>query len=332
MRTLASLRSHWVWCLFSGVLLLPLAAQAADLATGQGQAEAVVQPLSVEELLNKMATTSHQLNYSGSFTYQRKDYPALQGFKVFHWVENGIEHERLQYLNGPEREISRSGKAWDCESLGDELLQGKFLGLGDNGAKLGDFYRFEVLGSERVAGRNTTMLTAIPRDLFRFSYILSIDNETGLVLKSWLVDEAGRPMERYQFVDLQMNPDLAEIKQQPQPRLHRASDVDISECNRVAAKQPEKWQLLWVPPGFAFVGQKVVREDIDMLMYTDGLTSFSVFIEPAHSAIPEGVAQRGATLAVMDSLKFKDTFYRVTVVGEIPVVTAQKIAQNIGGL
>ncbi len=329
MRIFSHLLTLWVLAL--GISSFA-AAEVLTAGSAQTKTDGAEPLLGVDDLLAKMATKSHQLNYIGTFTYQRKDYPALQGFKVYHWVDAGIEKERLQYLNGPEREISRSGKAMDCQSMGDELLQGKFLGLAGNQEGLKEFYRFEVLGGERVAGRVTTMLSAIPRDQFRFSYILSIDNETGLVLKSWLVDETGRPMERYQFVDLQLNPDLAEIKQQPTAKLHRQSDVDIAECNPVSAKAPQKWQLVWVPPGFAFVGQKVVHDDIDMLMYTDGLTSFSVFIEPAHSAIPEGVAQRGATLAVMDSLRFKDTFYRVTVVGEIPVVTAQKIAQNIAGL
>jgi sigma-E factor negative regulatory protein RseB len=67
-------------------------------------------------------------------------------------------------------------------------------------------------------------------------------------------------------------------------------------------------------------------------MYTDGLTSFSVFIEAEQGIIPEGVAQRGATLAVMDNLSYQNKNYRITVVGEIPVITAQKIAQNIRGI
>jgi len=324
----------WLAVACSTFLSVAVAAQALDI----GEEPSSVKPYTnvvlptAAALLEKMAVGSHRLNYVGTFTYQRKDYPSLQGFKVYHWVEAGVEHERLQYLNGPEREISRAGKPSDCESLGDELLQGRFTALGEKAAHMEDFYRFEVLGSERVAGRTTTMLTAIPRDAFRFSYILGIDNETGLVLKSWLVDEAGRPMERYQFVDLQLNPDIAEVKKLPVAKLHRATAVDIGECNQNTSKEPNKWQLHWVPPGFAFVGQKVVHQDIDMLMYTDGLTSFSVFVEKAQTAIPEGVAQRGATLAVMDSLKHQDSLYRVTVVGEIPVVAAQKIAQNIAGL
>jgi sigma-E factor negative regulatory protein RseB len=214
--------------------------------------------------------------------------------------------------------------------MGDQLLLGHLSKVGNQLAQLDELYRFEIRGPERVAGRNTTVLLAVPLDVYRYSYFLSIDNETGLVLKSWLVDEAARPMERYQFVELDLNPDLSELKKMSVPRLHRSTDTSIPECNPANVKEPQKWKLQWLPPGFAFVGQKVVRNNIDMLMYTDGFASFSVFIEQTLEAVPEGVAKRGATMAAMDQLILNSQRYRVTVVGEIPVAAAQKIAQNIG--
>lgn len=213
--------------------------------------------------------------------------------------------------------------------MGDQLLLGKLSSTGTKLARMDQLYRFEVRGPERVAGRNATVLLAIPLDPYRYSYFLSIDNETGLVLKSWLVDDAGRPMERYQFVDLSLNPNISEVRVQPEAHLHRDATADTGDCDQTELSQPVKWQLEWIPPGFAFVGQKVVKEHIDMLMYTDGLTTFSVFIDSATTSVPEGVAQRGATLAVMDKLIINNQPMRVTVVGEVPVVTAQKIAQNI---
>jgi sigma-E factor negative regulatory protein RseB len=312
---------------FSFALLsIPVFAQTPQATPPQASA------LQVGELLAKMAGSSHKLNYRGTFTYQHKDNPTLNSFMISHWIEDGVAHERLQHLNGPEREISRSGRALDCQSVGDQLLLGKLSGIGSKLAQLNELYRMEIRGLERVAGRNATVLLAIPLDAYRYSYFLSIDNETGLVLKSWLVDESARPLERYQFVELDLDPDLSLIKQAPVPKLHRNANTLVPECNPSALKDPQKWQLQWIPPGFAFVGQKVVKDDIDMLMYTDGLTSFSVFIELTGAAIPEGVAKRGATLAAMDQLVVNEQHYRVTVVGEIPVVTAQKIAQNIMGI
>lgn len=281
-------------------------------------------------LLKKMAETSHGLNYQGTFTYQHKDNPSLQSFRITHWVEEGVEHERLQHLNGPEREVVRSGRKLGCGSLGDELLQGN-LGKLVNITGLNQLYKFDVRGPERIAGRAATVLLALPLDAFRYSYFLSIDDETGLVLKSWLVDEAARPLERYQFIDLTLNPDLSQNNQQPKAKLQR--HVVSADCAPVEAKTPERWQPNWLPAGFAFVGQRPIQDDIEMLMYTDGLSTFSVFIQPATGVVvPEGVAQRGATLAVMDAFSYQGQNYRVTVVGEIPVVAAQKIAQNVRGL
>lgn len=325
--------------LFIVPLALSFNIHAQDLLVATGQSQEQVyssvsegQSPEVTRLLQKMASVPHTLNYQGSFTYQHKDNPSLQSFRIIHWVEDGVEHERLQHLNGTEREFLRSGKAVGCESLGAQLLQGKVSRMGANLARMDQLYRFEISGPERVAGRDATALHALPLDEYRYSSLLTIDNETGLVLKSWLVDESARPLERYQFIDVDLSPDLQSIQQQPPAKLQRSAASHLSECDPSGSKQPEHWRFAWIPPGFAFVGQRKARSDIDMLMYTDGLTTFSVFIEVATGAVPEGVASRGATLAVMDSLSYQGKNYRVTVVGEIPVVTAQKIAQNIGGI
>lgn len=317
------------------VFSLNLQAQEANFSSSSLSAPAsasAAQSPEVAKLLHKMASVPHTLNYQGSFTYQHKDNPSLQSFRIIHWVKDGVEHERLQHLNGPEREFLRSGKAIGCESLGDQLLQGKISQLGANLARMDQLYRFEIRGPERVAGREATALLALPLDGYRHSSLLTIDNETGLVLKSWLVDESAQPLERYQFIDLDLTPNLESMEQLPAAKIQKEASAHVTDCNPTAVKQPQQWQLAWVPPGFAFVGERKVREQIDMMMYTDGLTTFSVFVEATAGNIPEGVAQRGATLAVMDSLSYQGKRYRITVVGEIPVVTAQKIAQNIGGI
>ena len=334
----ACLRPFLQVFLFLPLLLSPVAgAQTVAVASPAEQEqlpqmEPGQQSEVVRQLLQKMASVPHTLNYKASFTYQHKDNPALQSYRILHWVEEGVEYERLQQLNGSEREFFRSGKAISCETLGNQLLKGNVSQLGASIARLDQLYRFEIRGPERVAGRAATALLALPIDGFRHSLLLSIDDETGLVLKSWLVDESARALERYQFIDFELNPDFETLHQHPVAETQRPAIAQLAECNPTQLKQPEGWNISWVPPGFAFVGQRQVRTKIDMLMYTDGLTTFSVFIEPTEATIPEGVAQRGATLAVMDALSFKGNNYRITVVGEIPVVTAQKIAQNIKGI
>lgn len=309
----------------SRLLLLVLAVCLSITAIAQtpsGQMDA-----SVAELLKKMSEKPRQINYAGIFTYQHKDNPGLQTFRILHWHQNGNTYDRLQHLNGPEREISRTGLISDCESIGDKIRQGKMPLVGDLVNQMKD-YHFELRNKERIAGRIATVLLAVPQDQFRYSYFFSIDEETGLILKVWLVDEKAHPLERYQFMELDVNPDISRFVSMPSEGIHKNLP---SKSNCIDLQEPTHWQLAWVPSGFLFSGEGQPRQDLEMLMFTDGLATFSVFIEPstANLKVPEGVAQRGATLAMMTGLQHNDQVYRVTVVGEIPAVTAQRIIQGL---
>jgi hypothetical protein len=90
-------------------------------------------------------------------------------------------------------------------------------------------------------------------------------------------------------------------------------------------------RLAWLPPGFIFSGQQQVRDSTEMLMYTDGLSAFSVFLEPVGGQLMvEGRAQRGATNAYMGRVARNGQEYRVTVVGEIPIAAAERVAAGLG--
>lgn len=286
---------------------------------------------SVQSLLNKMSQNAAHINYRGSFTYQNQNSIELQSFRVEHWIESGIEHDRFLFLNGPERVIVRDGQPVDCKAMGDELLQGGFAKLGPNLLRMDQLYQFEIRGRERIAGRWSRVLQAIPKDPFRYGYLLSIDEETGLVLKSWLIDENARPLERYQFISIELNPDVSQFKSKNLAHDHKAS-ADVTPCNPTGLSKPSGWQVAWIPPGFVFAGERQLANGQTMLMYTDGLTTFSIFIEASTSYVPEGSGKRGATLAYMSRLSVNNKTYRVNVVGEIPIAAAAKIAQNITGL
>lgn len=284
---------------------------------------------SVPSLFAKMSRVSHTLNYQGSFTYEHQPGAGLQSFRVSHWVVDGIEHERLQYLNGPEREIVRNGQQLNCLPPGDQLLQGRLTRIGTRLAGLDELYTFQARYVERVAGRLATVLQVQPRDAYRFGYILSVDQETGMVLKSLMVDASGRILERYQFVELDLNPDVEALQQVPAAKRQRVANTALIECNQTEVGVPRGWALRWTPPGFVFVGQQKLNNTRDMLMYTDGLTTFSVFIEPANNVPLEGIGQRGATVLYMGMLMRDQQLHRVAVVGEIPAAAAEQVALGV---
>jgi len=92
-----------------------------------------------------------------------------------------------------------------------------------------------------------------------------------------------------------------------------------------------------VPAGFTMAAADVRHtpselKPVDTMMYSDGLAAFSVFVEdmpPAGAA--SMVSRKGATVAVTQVLESGPQVERhlITLVGELPTPTAQRIAQSI---
>ena len=93
----------------------------------------------------------------------------------------------------------------------------------------------------------------------------------------------------------------------------------------------------WLPPGFQLTSSSThqdtqTKATVDSLMYEDGLARFSVFLEPISDAsVTETRTQLGPTVAVSRRLNTVDGEMMVTVVGEIPVGTAERIALSVRG-
>lgn len=299
---------------------------------------AATPPTQIESLLARMSESTRQLDYRGLFTYEYGS--SQETLRVSHSVANGVEYERLEHLTGPAREIFRTGRKVDCDYIGDQLLSGRLQGLSSSYSSLEHFYLFYLRGSERVAGREAWVLDVVPRDQFRYGYSLSVDRETGILLKSLLIGRNKKVLERFQFVELELGP-VASVGSAV-PTLassnHRMADHAQSECNLLQPPTAEIWQANWLPAGFVFTGQERKQLEShsawrDVLMFTDGLTSFSVFIEPvAEVAALEGRAQRGATAVYLSRLQVGDDYFRVTVVGEIPLQTIQRVAASVAPL
>lgn len=272
-------------------------------------------------LLQQMAQAGQTLSYQGSFTYEHRN--AMESFRVYRWSDEGRVYERLEALNGPTGTAQQLGGAAGCQTTGYRLLSADVSP--DTVADLERYYQLTVRGSDRVAGRDALILEVRPRDQFRYGYLLGVDRETGLLLKALLVDEQQRLLERFQFVDLELDPDIERLKEEA-----GSQRANHSPCTMTQAAQPSQWVLEWLPPGFAYSGERLLAADIDMLMYTDGLASFSVFLQPvAQSAGVEGRAHRGATSAYLGQIAVGDQRYRVTVVGEIPGDVAERLARGI---
>ncbi|MCU1715925.1 MucB/RseB C-terminal domain-containing protein [Pseudomonas sp. 5P_3.1_Bac2] len=280
-------------------------------------------------LLQRLNEAGRIQSFHGTFVYDRLG--SFSTHNVWHRVEeDGSSRERMQQIDGTDQEVLRVNGRVQCASgaLADQL-QGSQLWPGRelNADQLSQWYELVELGSSRVAGRSTDVLAVMPRDQYRYGFKFHLDQLTGLPLKSLLINDRGQLLERVQFTALDA---VA-----PQPQALQPSSgcrpINMPDATVAAAA----WRSDWLPPGFALnaVTQRrspVTDESVDCLVYGDGLARFSVFLEPLRDETVEDMrAQLGPTVAVSRRMATKDGDVMVTVIGEIPIGTADRVALSM---
>ncbi|WP_101759303.1 MucB/RseB C-terminal domain-containing protein [Oceanicoccus sp. KOV_DT_Chl] len=306
--------------------LLPRVSVAADVQS--------MQPINAVGWLDKMSHSFRELNYSGTLSFQQGE--RMESLRMAHAVIAGEEYERLDYLDGDQREIIRRGHEVNCIHTGHHLL--RFYqhsgGAGSAGTKqassIADLYRFDITGETRVAGRNAVQILVTPKDQHRFGYRLALDEATGLMLRSELIGSKGQVLERFQYVDITVGVAkpieyFSDAGHSFKPQ-HAAPNMEVEASK---SRLLEGWQVNWLPKGFTATVTGAAGVTSDMATFTDGLTVFSVFFEVASKSEQEGRAQRGATTAYSRTLLLAGHPHRVTVVGEIPARTAQQVATSV---
>mgnify|MGYP000451120337 CR=1 FL=1 len=301
----------------------PPAPQAEQTVPNAEDSTAYVSPatdLETQALLAKLANAVTKLEYRGLVTFEHVG--VMETLEVVHGVRNGEEVERIRYLTGSPRELVSRGHDARCRRDGSPLSR---AGLWSSSGlqNVQQLYQFTIRGEERIADREAVILQARPRDPHRFGVVISVDRETGLPLKSILVAPAGRVLERFQFVELDLSP-IDDSDLQPQSNSARENDGS-GHCGTLVSR----WHLSWVPQGFKAVAARELT-DGEMLVFSDGLSAFTVFVQKLGPEMNyKGRAVRGATVAYMDHIEVKDERYTITVVGEIPDTTARMVAQAV---
>lgn len=329
-----------------GWLALPIA--AAD-AAGQRALERAADrnsARSASQLLRRMDEAMAQQSYDGVFTYMRGE--SVSSLRIMHTIINGVPHERLIHLDGSPREIVRIGsRIVAVLSPGDELAEltddipaGPFArAFVRNYARLPAQYRLVVRGTGRVAGRVAQLIGIEPVDLDRYGHQLWLDEATGMLLKSQLVGADGTPLEVFQCAQISLGRPIAarEFAAPAEPgRIPHL--MTMTPPARAPAVRP-RWQIGWLPRGFAMAAQTVRppsagAQGLQTLFFGDGLVALSVFIEtlPEGTTLPDNkqIMREGATVAVSVTARDRDNrAHLVTVVGEVPPATAERVARSV---
>ncbi|MCZ6502020.1 MAG: MucB/RseB C-terminal domain-containing protein [Gammaproteobacteria bacterium] len=283
--------------------------------------------------LTRMATALHEQNYEGVFTYVRGG--QFNSMQIVHKFEDGKEVERLLQLNGEKLEIMRIDDELVCYheksdhvDLEHHVPMGPFSSaFSENLETYQHQYRFSLHGDDRIAGRPAIKLGISPRFNDRYGYRLWLDRETGLLLQShWLDVDRKRVLEIFQFSTVKIGDDFDETtlasSLSGDSISHRLTGEVASVVKENAVKP--RWRVAWLPNGF----RSVRVADSNRRHFTDGLATFSVFIErSAKSSLPEMATHVGVTVVI--SRRVKGINGQITVVGEVPLATARKVAESV---
>ncbi len=281
-------------------------------------------------LMQRLADAEKKQSYQGTFVYERNG--SFSSHAVWQLVDGQQSRERLLQLDGPAAEVVILNGKIQCatEDMASQVREATPWRQHQlEPEALSKWYSFQVIDESRVAGRPTVALAVRPRDQHRYGFELHLDRETSLPLKSLLLDESGQLLERFQFTHFT-------------PGSVEPADVEGgADCEPVslAVEQKEltstKWRSDWLPDGFQLIDSDVrpspaSKEPVTWLSYSDGIARVSVFIEPLDGAVVEDArSQMGPTVAVSKRISTAGGDVMVTVIGEIPLGTAERIALSM---
>jgi sigma-E factor negative regulatory protein RseB len=305
----------------------------------------VQQSLSPEEWLEAMGRAFVERDYDGVFSYFDGD--DLSTLRLVHAVLDGTEHERLVHLDGDRREFVRRGDDIVCIlDPNDEILAldatipaGPFARaftrtLQETVAQ----YAVTLEGRGRIAGRDAVRVLVAARDGDRYAYRLWIDEATALLLRSDILAGDGSPLEIFQFATIRIDEPIEPHALESEFRRGSVTRglTDPAAALTMPSLAPLDWRPDWLPDGFTMASSDLRHagappRSLATQMYSDGLAALSVFIEEAPVAGTAAVVSRnGATVAVTHLTEGpQGAPYLVTVVGEVPTTTAERVARSI---
>lgn len=278
--------------------------------------------------LIRMTESFHSLAYDGVFVHQESG--AMNSMRIRRGLIGGVEYESLEDLDGQRIAVIRANDSIICVFPDkDDYVAGyvpnepfrRFQGL--DKAKLEQAYNIKIVGkSQRIASHSAVKIKLTPKDEYRYGHEFWIDKENGFLLKHDILGLDGKLLERIQFTSINFKPDLKEQDFTPTEGAYTEQYVEV-EPNSTE----RFWSFDWLPVGFDLVWQDARRlnDTTSMLLLSDGMSSVSVFVETTDKKRPQTLMNLGATFAGEKSVQVGDQQYLLTLVGEVPAETIQRL-------
>lgn len=282
-------------------------------------------PRSASDWLDRIGPALREQNYQGTLVMVTGD--RMDTLGVFHAFADGRERMRLVTLSGNHREVIRDNGlvmvigashppvGYDADSAGRVSPAERFADAG----RL-DTYRARLGARARVAGRDAQIVELAARDDWRYGFRLWLDRQTALPLRIALIGEGGKPLEQMAFTDIEVGRVPAEGDLRP------STNDGLQRVQTLASDQPVDpgWRIDDPPPGFSLRGARRLGPSVQLL-YSDGLSSVSVYIEPMPSdQRGESAMRRGA----VNAHSLWGDGRRVVAIGKVPAATVERFVRG----
>lgn len=292
----------------------------------------------VERWLVRMEHAMASISYRGTLVSMSNG--RMDTLRVVHRVGEAGVRERIYALDGPPRELLRDHDQIRCLISGQSSMVVEnpfptrlFPGISREGLVGPEsVYQLRLQGTDRVAGRAARVIEIVPRDRYRYGRRLWLDRDTGMLLRSMVFTPEGAIVEKLSFVEIELGASIADGELESDlenPARVARYEVTGGAAGELSAGKTPRWLPENLPDGFRLVS--VGRgdgnsEDYEHLLFSDGLASFSVYVEPiGGTSIVEQIEARGAMHIYTGTLDNQ----RVTVVGEVPAPTVRQIGRQL---
>ncbi|MFO8143015.1 MAG: MucB/RseB C-terminal domain-containing protein [Marinobacter sp.] len=318
--------------LLLGLLALSVHAESSAEDAFRGAKNSVT----AMDWLERMGPALNMTSYRGVFVYARGD--RVHSMQIAHRFRNDQVEERLVMQDGGSGEFVRKGMNVVCVlpdrgriRLDEVIPSGPFAETFTSQLMpFGDWYQPQLVGEDRVAGYDVITITLSARDEHRYSHRLWLEKDTGLLVKSHVRNADDEVLEHFQFVSLEITDDITDQELEVQTRGHEITRIlPAREPQQSAVSRMNGWTLNWRPDGFVPAAAPSSGK-AKAVAFSDGLATFSVFVEPVGSLkMPAGASRVGATTIYLREVSVAERPFLVAVVGEIPPRTARKVADAV---
>ncbi len=297
-------------------------------------AAGVAQAQSPETLtwLRKIHEATQRLSYTGTFVYQNGG--RTETSRITRFVDASGDIEKLEVLDGVPREIVRTKDTVRCYLPDRRVVKvdrrterGFPALLPERIGALARHYDISLGDTRRIAGFDCQEVLLTPKDDLRYGYRLYADVNSGMLMRAVTLDPAGESVEQFTFTQLTIGGVTRDmVKPRHAGRAWRIEDT------AAAPARLSGWRLASELPGFHKITELTRRlgesRPVGQMVYSDGLAAVSVFIEPLDARrdpVRTGLASMGAIHIYTREV----ANHMVTVVGEAPALSVQRIADAV---